>query len=263
MKNTYDFPVALKPVYLGNEQGNYDQIPNKQAVVRTDTMDTLGIVSTEYGLVKHSSVVDSFREAGKKYHVSEKVGLTNNGAQLFYQMTFPKVETEVSKGDIIRMMMIVKNSYNSMNSLQVVFGAFRLVCTNGLIIGTKFISFHYKHIGNVGGFSEENLSETLQLKDKFESYIDVFGKQAPMLTAMTKKSVVPQGDILFDSKKVNLPNYLLQEAKQSFEKEKDQSVWGYYNSLTYAITHKLKKQNPNQAIDYGTRAWKMAEQIMN
>lgn len=261
MKNLYDFPVALKPIYL-NENKGYNQIPNKQAVVRTDTMDTLGIVSSEYGLVKHASVVDSFREAGKKYHVSEKISLTNNGAQLFYQMTFPKVQAEVQKGDFIQMMMIVKNSYNSMNSLQVVFGAFRLVCTNGMILGTKFVSFNYKHIGRVGGFNEDNIAETLQLKDKFENYINVFGEQAPMLTAMTKKSVANYSG-LFNPKEVNLPQYLLSEASQSFENEKDKSVWGYYNSLTYAISHKLKKNNPNQAIDYGQRAWKAAERIIN
>src|SRR5205814_8078706 len=93
----YDFPVELQPIYL---EGNRE-IKKQKAVVRTDTMDTLGIVSDGYGLIKHGQVIDSFREASLKFGVQEKISLTNNGARLFYQMTFPKVQLEVAKGDIV------------------------------------------------------------------------------------------------------------------------------------------------------------------
>lgn len=255
MNNQYDFPVELQPIYLSGDQ----VIDNKKAVVRTDTMQPLGIVSDDYGLVKHSTVIDSFREAGKGYGVEEKITLQRDGAQLFYQMTFPKIEMEVKKGDLVRMMMIAKNSYNGMNSLQVIFGAFRLVCSNGMILGTQFISFNYKHIGTVGGMLDQSL--TNQYIEAYKQYIKLFGERSPMIQEMVKRPVA--GDKLFDPKVTEMPKYLMVEAENNFKEAKDQSVWGYYNSLTYAVTHKSRKENQDIYIANGIKAWKMAESLMN
>lgn len=255
MNNNYDFPVELQQIYLPENK----LIANKKAVVRTDTGDTLGIVSDDYGLVKHSTIIDSFRKAGSKYGVTEKISLAKNGAQLFYQMTFPKIQLEVQKGDLINMMMIAKNSYNGMNSLQVIFGAFRLVCENGLILGTQFLGFNYRHVGTVGGILDAEL--TGQYKVAYAQYIKLFGERAPLIQKMVKQPVT--GDKLFDPKETNIPKYLLVEAENKFKSENNMSVWNYYNSLTYAISHKMKTENPSMAIDNGVRAWKLAERLMN
>lgn len=256
MNNTYNFPVELQPVFLSN--GN--QIAKKRAVVRTDTMDTLGIVSEDYGLVEHGKVIDSLREAGHEYGVAEKISVTNNGANLFYQMIFPKVEMEVKKGDIIKMMMIARNSYNAMKSLSIIFGAFRLVCENGMVIGTQFIQFAYRHIGNVGGMNDSFMID--EYKDTYKAYIKLFGERMPQITQMARLPL-QSNEGLFDKKQVQLPEYLIQEAKTSFETEHDHTVWGYYNSLTHAITHKMRKDSPENKIRYGVEAWKVAERLMN
>lgn len=251
----YDFPVELQPIYLGGEV----EIKNKKAVVRTDTNQALGIASDNYGLVKHATVIDQFREAGAEYGVEEKISLTKNGANLFYQMTFPKVEAEVQKGDIVRMMMIAKNSYNSGSSLQVIFGAFRLVCENGMILGTKFLSFNFRHIGNVGGVNDIEIMN--QYKDSYTNYIKLFGEKMPIITAMAQKEIPNEG-LLFDKDAVHIPEYLLKEAESSFNTHNDKSLWGYYNSLTDAVTHKMRKESPALAINYGITAWKAAESYM-
>jgi len=256
MDTNYNFPVELQPIYLGSKK----EISNRKAVVRTDTEAVLGVVSNEYELVRHATVIDAFREAGKKYDIQEKVSLAQNGAYLFYQMTFPKVEAEVTKGDIVRMQMVARNSYNSMSSLQIVFGALRLVCTNGMVLGTKFMQFFYRHIGEVGGLNSE---VTLSLyRETYKKYIKLFGEKMPLITTMAKKEL-PAGDGLFDKEKVMLPKYLLDEAKVSFEGSKDHTVWGYYNSLTFAISHKMKKESPNLTLGYGMEAWKVVERLVN
>lgn len=259
MDSNYNFPVELQPIYLANGEA----IEARKAVVRTDTMNTLGIVSDDYGLVKHASVIDSFREAGRAYDVQEKISLTKNGAYLFYQMMFPKVQAEVRKGDFIRMMMIAKNSYNGNNSLQVIFGAFRLVCENGMILGTQFLSFNFRHIGDVGGNAgTDQMFMMGHYQEAYGNYIKLFGEKMPMITEMAKYPVVLTED-LFDQKRLELPKYLVDEAKQSFIEKSDNTAWGFYNALTFAITHRMKTSNPNLAIDYGIKAWKAAELAIN
>lgn len=256
--NNYDFPVALQPLYLAGNR----EIKDRKAVVRTDTMQALGIVSNGYGLVKHGLVVDTFREAGKEFGVSEKIQLTNNGGNLFYEMLFPKTEGEVKKGDIVRMRMLIKNSYNGMNSLQIIFGAFRLVCLNGMVIGTKFLAFNYRHIGNVGGLNNENSLDLLKVKDTFEQYFHLFNSSMPIMSAMAQKQLSIDKS-LFEKEFVALPEYIRRQAFNTFYEDKDKSVWGYYNALTYAITHNLRKPNPNLSIMYGTEAWKASERLLN
>jgi len=251
----YNFPVELQPIYFGKNI----EIPGRRAVVRTDTNTPLGVVSDGYGLIKHEAVIDAFREAGKKYNVKESITLLNDGAHLYYQMLFPKVEMEIAKGDIIQMMITVKNSYNGHGALQIIFGAYRLVCLNGMVIGSEFLQFQYRHMGNVKGLADASMIE--QCSKAYKHHIDIFGKQLPKIQAMAKTPVI-NADSHFDKENLALPAYLLDEAKTSYETEKDKSVWGYYNALTYAITHKQKKENAKQIIRQGQTAWKAAEAII-
>lgn len=250
--DNYNFPVELQPMFLSNGQ----EIANRKAVVRTDTMQTLGLVSNDYGLVKHSTVIDTFRK-NVKQDVTEKVNLTHDGAVLFYQMMFPKVESEIRKGDLVRMQMIVKNSYNGSNTLQIIFGAFRLVCSNGMILGTKFLSFNFKHIGEVGGINDE------MVQNSFVEYVNSFSDKMETVKQMSRVPATITDDA-FNPKKIEMPQYLLDEAKTSFQTEQDKTVWGYYNALTFAVSHKLKSENPGLAIYFGQNAWKAAEgQLVN
>ena len=107
--------------------------------------------------MQHNAVVDAFREAGKKYVIEEKFTMTNQGADMYYQMPFPKVETEIAKGDPVRMMLTVRNSYSGHGSLQIVLQAMRLVCLNGMVVGAKFLQFNYRHMGSVQGFADANM----------------------------------------------------------------------------------------------------------
>lgn len=254
--NNYNFPVELQPIYLPNGA----EIPKRKAVVRTDTNTSLGLVSDDYALVNHTTVVDGFREVGQRYGATEKITLAKDGAFLFYEMKFPKITMEAKKGDLVQMMMVAKNSYNGMNSLQIVFGAFRLVCLNGMVLGTKFMQFSYRHVGSVGGLTPEAIIE--QYVNAYDGYVDLFNRKGEVINQMARQQVIA-GDSAFDPKQVELPGYLLNEAKQSFDKEADHTVWGYYNSLTYAVTHKMRKPNPDLQLRYGMHAWKIAEQAMN
>ena len=252
----YNFPVELQPIYLANSE----LITNKKAVVRTDTNTPLGIVGADYGLIKHSTVVDAFRIAKDLYGAKEEIILAKNGALLFYKMTFPKIQSEVAKGDIVQMQMIAKNSYNGSNALQVIFGALRLVCLNGMVLGKQFLSFNYRHTAQMGGLNGELIID--KFKKSYNSYMQIFGEKMPMITEMSKLPMFLQEDS-FNQKRVDIPKYLLAEAKTSFESGEDKTVWGYYNALTFAITHKSKKENPDLAIKYGIEAWRVAEEHIN
>lgn len=258
LDSNYNFPVELQPIYFGDNL----EIKDKKAVIRTDTNTPLGVVSNGYGLVNHAAVVDAFREAGKKYNIKEQIALTNDGRDLYYKMLFPKVEMTVAKGDVVQMALTIKNSYSGHGSLAIIFQAMRLVCLNGMVIGSKFLQFNYRHMGEVGGFANKDMIEGASAA--FKHHIKMFGEKTPVISQMAKTEFLPS-DTYFNTDFVKMPEYLLDVAQEKFENEQMLSVWGYYNSLTYAITHKQKKEeaaNPKQIIRQGVAAWSAAESLI-
>lgn len=234
-----------------NPKGD-DIIPGRRAVVRHDTGNVLGIVSTKYELLKHADVVNGFRKALKGEEYVETIKVAKNGAQLYATYSMPRHQVEVRKGDLISMQFIVKNSYDGTNALHIMLGAFRIVCTNGMMIGKRFFSFSQKHIG-----SEAESLDTAKLKGTVEMIADNFTKALPVMQQMAATTVFHPSEY-FDPKKVRIPKYLLEAAKESYESDSDKSLWGVYNSLTWAITHKMKRENPAMTVYYGQLAWREA-----
>jgi len=149
MSKSWDFPVKTYPIVV-HRQGEYLTFPKRIAVVREDSRKPIAIASDRYGLLLHKDVVKTFREAfGPKEEIQEQFKMSKDGARMHYEVTLPNVLVEVSPGDKMAMRLIVENSYDSSHRLQVVFGAFRLVCENGLVIGRKFLSISRKHVGEM------------------------------------------------------------------------------------------------------------------
>ncbi len=248
----HDFPVELSKIATlpGSE------VKGKRAVVRTDTGDVLGIVSDKYQIVKHSEVIGSFRKLLKGINYSEKIKMMNNGAHMFAQFKIDDTKIEVQKGDIVSLQFVVKNSYDGTNSLQIMLGAFRLVCSNGMTIGKTLVGYSKRHIGQEMGIDSDALANSL--KDMTSQ----FKNALPAIQKMTKSNM--KGELIdhFLTSAIKLPGYLLDEAMSEYKRAGDMTIWGYYNSLTYAITHKMRLENPKRSLRYGKIAWNAANSLI-
>ena len=58
-QSDYDFAIELHPI--STEPGGFI-VPNRLAVMRTDTMRPMGIVSKKYALLPHADVVHAMRD---------------------------------------------------------------------------------------------------------------------------------------------------------------------------------------------------------
>lgn len=261
MKNTHDFPVELVPIYThdANPQAvgepEYAEAPKRFAVQRQDNRDVLGVVTDKYRLLPHAVVVDGFRKALEKggYRFEERIQVTKGGAHMFATYSFPELTIRVGKDDEIALQFTVKNSYDGGTSLNIVLGAFRLVCSNGMIIGKRFLGFKWRHTGDVENINVE------QLEGKVKVLAASFQDSLPAMQAMAATRVSEeQLKALFDTDTSPLPEYLVKEAAASFSRERDKSWWGAYNAMTYAITHRMRRESPQAAINYGRIAWEVA-----
>jgi len=142
------FPVKEIPaIWTDKENGN---ILNKNTghkfIIRKDTNKILSCMTDEYKLVKNEDVYSIANPLiGKKGGKMIEERAYAEGARTFWRWRFPDLKVEISKNDTINPEIIIKNSYDGTVGVHAMGGAFRLVCSNGMIIGSIIKDFNAKH----------------------------------------------------------------------------------------------------------------------
>jgi Domain of unknown function (DUF932) len=251
MNAGYNFPVELRTISTEPDGFN---IPHRRAVIRTDTMRPLGVVSDKYSLLPHADIVDALRETLKGQKTDEKIHVTHDGARMYLEITLPE-ETLTVEGDEIAMRLVVANSYDGSRKVHIAFGAYRLVCSNGMIIGRKLLSLNKRHVGEV-------TLEVAQMRKQMTLLTYVFQSTAPAMRKMANTRLLHSPKKFFDAKTLHMPAYLVKIAAVQFAQAEDGTAWDAYNALTFAITHKMRKNNPDLAATLGNRAWSAAKALL-
>lgn len=117
-------------------------------------------VSSKYKTITTRKVIDHFMARGftpTKIDIAGALKKENDGFQK-HIVTFDCPTEFPLKVEGLQPKLHVLNSHNAKNSLKIFMGVYRLVCSNGLVVGTTFFKTRVLHVGNV----EENLSRALR-----------------------------------------------------------------------------------------------------
>lgn len=120
---------------------------NKKAVMKVhedDTREPFGLVSTNRPLLHHTDLLDWVNGGMQKSGVGYKIidNVVDNRGDLFQQYLLD-TEIDTPDGQSISPMMILKASYVS-KPLEIMFGTYRFVCSNGAVIGNTIESYSVK-----------------------------------------------------------------------------------------------------------------------
>jgi len=143
------FPeVSEVPVSWG--EINLQRADQYKAIVNPETGKVYSIVSKDYKLVRHEdavqrieSTIDENLELGKYKCATE---FYNDGARMRMTYSFYEKSVEIKKGDTVNPELHLFNSYDTTWPFIVLIGAFRFVCTNGLVVGEKYLHLRKRHI---------------------------------------------------------------------------------------------------------------------
>lgn len=108
--------------------------------------------SDKYKTITTQTVLDVFQSRGFEIESvsqsraikKENMGFEKHLVKLSVPQTLAKFKIEG-----LAPKLYVRNSYNADTSLQIYFGIFRLVCTNGLVVGTNVFKNRVLHVGDV------------------------------------------------------------------------------------------------------------------
>jgi len=231
------FPVVEVPA-IGKfpKNANYTKEDTKATgykfIMREDTGQILSCMTDEYKLVPNQEIIDTATPILKKHKAKlvEAVSL-GDGQKTTWKWIIPGVKIEVSRGDLINPEIIIKNSYDGSLQVHILSGAFRIVCSNGLIIGTIIDKFNYKH--SIGNLNLLKLDEAIERT--IEDTVNT-GKEFPLL----KDTKLRQTHII---KLIELfPSTMSEFITQYLIANKPKNYWDLFNVATYISTHKMNRK---------------------
>ena len=134
------------------------------ALYRRDDGSQLSVVSRDYKLITHRQVVDFVHHALRDYGITYKVQkseVASNGAKMFHHIRLPDYKFNAAgdgrgnntaldgtaKKDLFIPTLIVRNSYDKSSSCDIDYGGYRMVCSNGMVVGVRIERVNIIHFG--------------------------------------------------------------------------------------------------------------------
>ena len=237
MLNNTLFPVTEVPA-IGKfpKNKNYTQESTKDTgykfIMREDTGTILSCVTDDYKLVKNQDIIKTAKPLLKSHGAKLKEAASlGDGQRTIWKWIIPGVTVKVDKNDELHPEIIIKNSYDSSLGVHVLSGAFRLVCSNGLVIGTVISQHNHKH--SVYNQSLSKLNETIE--STLNTTGKIFGEDFPILL----ETKIKDKDILNVVKL--FPSTMSEFIVQYLVANKPTTYWDLLNVCTYIASHKMKR----------------------
>jgi len=262
MKETPDtgeisFPeIVMQPVMWGYRKEPH-QADKYKAIVDFNTGKLFSIVSNDYKLIRHEEAIERIEKA--LYEVPDLgeyktyTSFYNDGGRMRRTYRFTERSVEIQEGDIVNPELHLFNSYDVTWPFIILLGAFRLICTNGLVVGEKFLYLRKRHILNLDQIDpKEQVSTALK---RFSKQTDKWKEWAErQLTERTYTRVM---------KAMKFGKNAMQEIKGRIEQEVEgfddnhfpvMSAWIFFNILTWYITYRAVSLNHRVEMEKRLRA---------
>ena len=181
------FPIREANVYVdtGTGTGRYRLIPNKKAIINSNTNKVLSVVSENYQVLHNYTALELARKCcevafpnttpakwevfsveAPLTHAHCRIDLQHNGEIPGYEWSFGK-----DKKDRFKPFIRVCNSYNRTFAFSIRFGLIRGACTNGLVDWHSSITIKVAHdVKKMERSIEKKIDEA-----KFKKVVDEFG----------------------------------------------------------------------------------------
>jgi len=218
--------------------------PKNKALVDANTGNVFAVVSKNYKLIRHEDVLDVVSRAIRKNpefgEPDPEVRVMNAGARMWATFTFPETEFDIGGGDLVNPTIEVMNSYDTGWSFSVRFGAYRLVCSNGLVIGKEFASYKHRHTKELNPVEIERI--LCAGMERYSDQVELWKRWVDKITMPDEYEHVVEG--------LGLHKAELEQLEQQVEQQSDIVLsdlgiktlryWVFYNIVTALITHGVK-----------------------
>ena len=247
------FPkIEEQPVSWGYYRDLHDA-DHYKAIVERDTEKIFCIATKDYQVIRHEQAIDQVEDAILDtpelgaYRV--RTEFYNDKVRMRRTYIFPDISVEIAKNDTVNPEIQLFNSYDTTWPFIVLLGAFRLVCSNGLVIGKKFLHIKRRHVFD---FDQIQLNEQVsRALKRFELQGKEWKKwRNRQLTKATYTNIMTV--MKFGNNATNkIDQRIMQEADSynDYDEFPIVNLWMFFNVITWYITHKAVSLNHKVELD--------------
>ena len=207
-----------------------------------DVPTARAFLSDRYKRMDSNIMLDAMLPILESYDIEiTKAELTHEA--LGFQVRFPRIEGEVTKGDVVQSGFYLGNSEVGLHRLIAAMNAFRLVCTNGMVRMENQHSIGRVHIGGsmldcedpklleapAQAMITNTVNEIAQYSSSMES-MDTY--IADMSKANAIQTNRPDDVVTHIAKEYNVLNYETELIKKYLHCDGDYTLWGIANAVT-------------------------------
>ena len=205
-------------------------------VIREDTGEVISCMTDNYQLVSNKEVIDKVLPVMNKTNATFKEAqIFSDGARTKWTWTYQDISVDVGNKDILHPEITIQNSYDGSWELSFLAGAFRLVCSNGLTIGTIVDTKRNRHsVYNTNLLKiDEMIADTV---DKCENvFVDEFGQ---LINTVLKKADISKVVKELPQQAIDpFVKYLQRESKNM------NNYWDLLNAFTWVTSHALNRRH--------------------
>ena len=239
-------PLHFESMGMGIEgqYSGFGNVKDFKAIVNPETEEIISVVGSGYQLVQNADIFPQYDEAIELSDLNtkgmeRKVYTSHSGGRTKVEYTFPEHRVSIKDDDELDLTLTVLNSYDTSWRFRSILGAFRLLCANGMIVGTAFQQYAHKHT--------LNLDTDRAIKDLALS-LDFFEENANSWRDYPNVRVNAfQVDKVFkalakDSKSIRVS---LDESHEGYVRRLGDNLWALFNTLTHWSTHYKVKNTAN------------------
>jgi len=182
------FPRAEEwPIWIGEHKV---ECGGHKAIVGIDEAgvhQVHAISSNKYNLIQHEDAFEIVQDALFKNpefgSFVSQADFSPDGSKMRATIRFPEVDFKIRTGDTVNPTIEIFNSYDLSWKFQLLFGAFRLVCSNGLIIGENFLHTKKRHMPSL---------DIEAVSSQLSEAMEIFSKQTELWKSWADEVLAPK-----------------------------------------------------------------------
>lgn len=247
-----NFFEAIESPLFTNYNGESVAVPNRKAIIRSDTGEVISTVGHKYNVIQNEPIFGALDQAIIESGIDttdayKRVSIVSGGAKAILGYSFPAYQEKITNrdvGDVVRLSLLAINSYDASSPFITDFREDRLACQNSMVSPLTVAAFRGRHTQNL---------EIEHAVEKIRRSIDVFCTKADLYKRWANENISIDFAMRCFSKlsvmkghttKVN--EKTLNEYLEQFNKEVrvlGHNKWALYNTLTHISTHSMVRKN--------------------
>ena len=258
-----NFTVESRPVFFKSDENDHVSwhkdkvIKNKRALVRTDTDESVAVVSDSYQVAQHP---DAFRTveriiAGSDLDltgIERTIKTSHDGAIAYADYRLPAHQIETSRGDSSTLGLLARNSFNGVWPFGVDIYSNRDLCCNGQVFIEDFAVYKSKHTRGLNmAHAVRKLSKSLEVYEKeverwkewkhtdvadyeaFKIFRDTSNCKYKRSEFVNVTTLLEQPEVIRNKTLMYLWNQYVTDERKAL----GSNLWAVYNTLTHWATH--------------------------